>query len=318
MMTQGRVEKSKCVRKVNKMENLTKKSCEAVANPSLIEEPAELGKLAVISCDADSPTEPDVEIDDSLKQIIEKMNEEVERDCDSEDIINNLGQLLEAGADINDLVQKLIPFHIVDNLSQLLELGAKIDVNNLVQELHPGVVTYYLPQLAKAGAEIDINKLVERLGRGDAEDILENLFQILEFGADINDLVDKLGPTIIFDNLTKLVSIGARINFGVLIERLGFGSHDVACNLTKLLEAGADVDDLLDKLEPYDIADNLTQLIEAGANIDVNRLVMRLEPNEIARNKEQLLAAGANLRVSESYIQTDSEDYFEDYEGEFY
>ena len=68
-----------------------------------------------------------------------------------------------------------------------------------------------------------------------------------------------------------LIEHGAEINN--IVSRLD--SDDIAYNLDTIIEHGAEIDNVVNGLSPYDIINNFNTLIKHGADIDVNELVSR-------------------------------------------
>ncbi|MDO4753361.1 MAG: hypothetical protein Q4A36_04010, partial [Candidatus Saccharibacteria bacterium] len=101
-----------------------------------------------------------------------------------------------------------------------------------------------------------INELREKYG----------LEYALNAGVDINQLMSKLKPYGIAENLDTLISHGANIN--QLVSKLD--SYHIAENLDTLINHDADINQLVSELHPYYIAENLDTLISHGA--DINQL----------------------------------------------
>jgi hypothetical protein len=115
-------------------------------------------------------------------------------------------------------------------------------------------------------------------------------------------LVSELTKGAVFEHIDELLEAGADVyelankmkpNFKQGIS-VGFIE-----NVDKLVSAGADIDKLVSVLNEETIMEGLTKLLAAGANIDVGKLVSKLEPNSVADNLDKLIAAGANIDVDE-------------------
>ena len=191
--------------------------------------------------------------------------------------------------------------YIVYNLRYLLQAGA--DVDKLVARMEPKHINRYLEQLIKAGADVD--KLVAMM---EPECVCWNYEKLCKAGAniDVDRLVNNLEVNDFYFFIDDLLEAGADAN--KLVARLN--PVDIVYNITKLRKAGADIDvnALLTKLEPVDIAFNLTALNEAGANINGDKLFASLEPQDIIRRfRDRRPDTGADAdrlvaRVNDSWV----------------
>lgn len=83
-------------------------------------------------------------------------------DLDPGEIVDNLDELLAAGVDVNELVERLDPLTIVVNF-ELSAAGAQIDVDELVEKLESRDVVRTLDRLFAIGAQINVDELVKKL-----------------------------------------------------------------------------------------------------------------------------------------------------------
>ena len=211
---------------------------------------------------------------------------------ESQEIAKNLTKLLEAGASIDLIVEKLEAYYIAYNLTKLLEAGATINIDSLIENLSSNEIADNLTQLLEAGATINIDSLVSKLT---PYAIATNLTQLLEYGATINidSIVDRLGPSETARRITELLNAGATIDVDELVGKLDFSVREF--NVSSLLDAGAYADAIVEKLNPDDIARYITQLLEGGA--DANAIVEKLDANHLDRFSSQLLEAGADANA---------------------
>lgn len=175
------------------------------------------------------------------------------KDMDSNQIINNLNELLAQGYNINNVVLALNDVHVIANYSLLIQKGASnIDLIELSETVNPVVVLNNLETFTNAKIAIDIPSIIAKL---DDEDALTELTiateQLLRLG---------INPQIIADKCIS--SNGSLLNF-------------IAFSLSKLIDAGAQIsaDELIDKLlednnllEDFNDDKDIALLIRAGAS----------------------------------------------------
>ena len=187
--------------------------------------------------------------------------DELASNLDSVRIAKNLDSLLKHGADINvdELVSSLDPDDIADNLEPLLKNGA--NVNNIINNMAYYDIIANLDYLLKHGA--DINNIVNHMH---PEDIEKRLDYLLEHGTDINNIVNHMYPEDIEKRLDYLLEHGAEIDVNKLVSDLDFLRN--TDNLDTLLRNGADVDNVIKRLDKKGIKDNIDLLRKYGANLD--------------------------------------------------
>ncbi|RYC73125.1 hypothetical protein [Candidatus Nanosyncoccus nanoralicus] len=191
----------------------------------------------------------------------------------SYDIIANLDYLLEHGADINNIENNIDSDDTSDNLDYLLEHGA--DINNILDNMDSDDISYNLDSLLKNG--VDINNIVNRMNSDDVE---KNLDYLLEHGADINNIVNHMDSDDIAYDPDYLLKHGADINN--IVNHMY--PEDIEKRLDYLLEHGAEIDvnKLVSDLDFLRIADNLDTLLRNGADID--DVIKRLDKRHIKDN----------------------------------
>ena len=100
----------------------------------------------------------------------------------------------------------------------------------------------------------------------------------------------------------ELLLKGAKKGYTIdeLVEDLSV--YATISSLSVLLAAGANPDKLVSRLDGAKVACNLDKLLAAGAKIDVDEFVSRLETWEIARYLDKLLAAGVDPELLRSRL----------------
>lgn len=218
----------------------------------------------------------------NVKQIVDKMG--------PDEVADNLVRLQQAGAqiDMKQLVTEISRHNLPHDLDQLLTGGA--DVRQIVDRMLPPEIAYNIDKLQQAGAQIDVDELVKQL---DASSIMSSLDKLLVVGAhiDTNRLMEELPPHRILDGIELLLKAGADVDR--LADSLTSGGQ--AANLDRLLAAGAhiNIDELVRRLSVWDLAKNIDQLQRAGANIDIMQVIEQIDSPYI-RYVDQFLAAGAS------------------------
>ena len=175
----------------------------------------------------------------------------------------NLDVLLDHGADINNIVKYMISNYIAASLEYLYKNGA--DINNIVKNMDPNDIVCKLEDLNKNGANIDVNELVSKL---DSTYVFRRMDFLLSHGADIDIIVKNMDPKNIARNLDYLNKNGANIDINQLVSNLRQEDITKNKNLNILLQHGADVNLITEKLSKKDIEDNIDLLRKYGANLD--------------------------------------------------
>ncbi|RYC73373.1 hypothetical protein [Candidatus Nanosyncoccus nanoralicus] len=175
----------------------------------------------------------------------------------------NLDDLLRRGADINKVVNYMNSNYIAADLEYLYKNGA--DINNIVKNMDPNDIVWKLDYLNKNGANIDVNELVSKL---DSTYVFRRMDFLLSHGADIDIIVKNMDPKNIARNLDYLNKNGANIDINQLVSNLRQEDITKNKNLNILLQHGADVNLITEKLSKKDIEDNIDLLREYGAKLD--------------------------------------------------
>ena len=175
----------------------------------------------------------------------------------------NLDDLLRRGTDINNVVNYMNSNYIAADLEYLYKNGA--DINNIVNNMNPNDIVWKLEDLNKNGANIDVNELVSKL---DSTYVFRRMDFLLSHGADIDIIVKNMDPKNIARNLDYLNKNGANIDINQLVSNLRQEDITKNKNLNILLQHGADVNLITEKLSKKDIEDNIDLLRKYGANLD--------------------------------------------------
>ena len=232
-------------------------------------------------------------------------------------LLSNLATILDCGANVDNIVSRLGPNTIADDLAILIDHGANIDVDGLVSDLHTSVLLNNLATLVDYGASMD--NIMSHLSQFD---IADNLTTLIEHGANIDNIISSCSPRILFSHLTTLIDYGASMDN--ILSR--FRPHDLAENLAVFINHGANIDNIVSRLDPNTIAHNLTTLIDYGANIDnimshlgfnntipylatliehganIDNIVSNLNPYRIPSNLTTLIDHGANVDNIASHL----------------
>ena len=197
---------------------------------------------------------------------------------------------VEKGIDVNELVPSLNPDDIAKNLDYLLEQGANINVDELASNLDSVRIAKNLDSLLKHGADINVDELVSSL---DPDDIADNLEPLLKNGANVNNIINNMAYYDIIANLDYLLKHGADINN--IVNHMH--PEDIEKRLDYLLEHGAEIDvnKLVSDLDFLRIADNLDIDILLRNGADVDNVIKRLDKKGIKDNIDLLRKYGANL-----------------------
>ena len=182
---------------------------------------------------------------------------------ESEDIISKLDALLRYSADIDNIVKNIDSKDINTNLDTFLKYHADIDL--VVGKMEPHDIVYKLDFLFDHGANIDVNELVSKL---DSTYVFRRMDFLLSHGADIDIIVKNMDPKNIARNLDYLNKNGANIDINQLVSNLRQEDITKNKNLNILLQHGADVNLITEKLSKKDIEDNIDLLRKYGANLD--------------------------------------------------
>ena len=195
--------------------------------------------------------------------------------CD--DIAKNLDTLLEHGANIDKIVEKIYSENIINNLDYLLDHGANID--NIVNNMGYSDIADKLDTLLDHGANID--NIVNNMNSQDVTSRLDALFR---HNANIDNIVKNLNSYYTIDNLDTLLEHGANIDVDQLHSKF---QKDVTRHLNDLIRSGADINNIVNHMEPSHIVENLYPLIKHHANI--NNIVKNMDPDDISRRLDVLI-----------------------------
>jgi len=172
------------------------------------------------------------------------------------EVLSEMDKLIRHGAEINidDIFSKLNSEQIGLYVKELVLGGANI--NNVISRMELKSILENLSFLIEHGAKINIDELVSQMQPSDIERYSLNL---LRNGANINNIMPHLSPIIIILNLDRLIESGVTIN-RIIYE---LDSDTIARNLKLLLGHGANVDQIKHKMGKNFIRKNAMLLPES-------------------------------------------------------
>lgn len=206
---------------------------------------------------------------------------------------SDIHRLLEAGADPNQIIERMDSSYIVNNLGKLLRAGISPDA--LMKHMDDvRDILRNIDALQAAGADIDGNQLTERFFEqiGNEYSYMTWLEDFLKAGANPDQIVERIRPEYVLDCLGELQAAGAHIDIETLIERMD--DTTILNNLGSIFEAHADINRLIQRLSPQVISNHIEKLMRFGA--DTRELVRRMgEDNTVlALNRLEGLLANAD------------------------
>lgn len=210
----------------------------------------------------------------SLKEIAE------ERGLDT---LDNLGMLAKLGLNMDGVEELFSPSEIIERLDTLKESGVDIDVQSLANQLKPYEVVSYIEVLERNGVVVDVNELIKNV---DSFYIANSVDALLRCGADAKALLEEGGMMI--HSLQPFYD--AEVPVEDIIESAN--AYVIARNIKDLIERGANVDRIVEKIGPSNTVYNLELLMKAGAHIDVNELASELRADDLYGNWETLKRYG--------------------------
>lgn len=237
-----------------------------------------------------------------------------------QDVATNIDILARNGADINGLIDRMGPSYAIEYAEIIKNYGVDIDtkeqfdkmgsfdvekhfhklvengitINDITQKMGSSGVARYFYDLVEHG--VDVNILTTVMANGNKEAISYYLNDLIKYGANINDLIPRMRIIDIYKNMDDLLG-----REGIDIEKVvdTVRSPDLPETCRQLLEHGANVDRIIEKMKPVDVALKLDILTQYHARIDVNELVSRLNPPAIAKHLDTLMRRGADINVNE-------------------
>jgi hypothetical protein len=191
-------------------------------------------------------------------------------------IEHNLRDLLDSGYNATIIANKLYPISRFDNLDQLIQAGADIDLLKLYSQFNLEEKLRVFTKLKELGADLDPDELTAQFS---PRVWLWHFKDFLSIGADItaNDVAMAFDEKGRFQYLSELVGIGAEIDAEKILKDLkpvlDSGSRHQQ-NLWLLIQQGAKVETILDLAvidlgyRSDDLGDVTKQLLYSGLTSD--------------------------------------------------
>ena len=209
-------------------------------------------------------------------------------------VANNIDVLIAHNMSVEDVMSHMTATGIIDNLDSLTRHGANIDINEIASRMKSSSVASHLDMLAERGVVVDIDELVSKLS---PESTIDNLDMLNKHGADIdiNQLVQRMTPDLVLEKLSALMAHGADIDVNDLARRLP--SDIAADNLDSLLESGVSADILIDQMYADDVIRKVDTLLEHGANPD--HPFFRRYPAIVASHLDSFMERSPHMNLDE-------------------
>jgi hypothetical protein len=229
------------------------------------------------------------------RQLMESMSELIDAGITADEVTERLWvddirrvipELLAHGASVDVIVTSMGRAWVeLDGLRTLIENG--VAASQLLPSLNPSRRTEHFAELIAAGATE-----AEIIANLSTDEIVANAQALAapERGVGSDDLLARCDPRSVAGSLATFVALGARIDFELYLPNLT--REDVANHLAVLIEAGAPVDDLVRRLDPWDLSDHVAEVLQAGASVDL--VLGRLPRNSIATHASELIGKGAD------------------------
>lgn len=233
--------------------------------------------------------------------------------------VRNLELLMNAGANIELILNKLGWQSDLDHFDELTRYGAEIDINEVASHLSPEMRLEKLDILVERGATIDIDDIVNGLDTvrdKDVEKLVSNganaeaivkkitpssmsvenfrlLASSIEDPTSILDLVNARYSNEVEDLFKVLLDLDADPN--ALLSSEKFPNYTIEKHAKELLAKGGDSAVLVEQMSPGAILENLDLLIEHNAPIDVKKVIASNYGYALAPKANWLLNNGADV-----------------------
>lgn len=225
----------------------------------------------------------------------EKKTEIADDDTEIERPVRNLELLMNAGANIEFIVDRLGWQQELNHFDDLTRFGANIDINEVASHLSPETKLEKLNILVERGATIDIDGIVNGLDvvrDKDVEKLVSN-------GADIEAVAKKVAPFSISVENFKLLASSVEDPMSILNLANARYSNEVEDLFKGLLDLDVDPNTLLssEKFSNYTIEEHAKELLAKGGDSAV--LVERMSPEAILENLDLLIEHNAPIEVKD-------------------
>lgn len=182
--------------------------------------------------------------------------------------------LSEYGMSIDEVTASFTTADIVATIPALAENRSHLD--GLFERCEPRAVAGDLAVFIAAGIAIDFDQYLPLLTK---QDLGQHLSAILEAGAPVDDIVARIDPWTLDENVDRLLQAGG--SGPLVLRRLARGN--VASHITALGKAGVPIAEILERLNAWDVAAYVDELRALGADPEI--IAPLLAAREIARPK---------------------------------
>lgn len=200
------------------------------------------------------------------------------------------------------------------------ELEFVYEVNRNIEklELHAVLDDHVVALKAKYDIEtaislgVDKDKLVESIldGNNDRsineENIIQNLDGLLKVGVPHSEVLSRLAPASVWNNIDRLDEGG--VGIGTIAGYMG--SKFIAVHVKDLVERGLDANQAMGMIMPGDLDAGV--LLENGA--DAEMLLARLRPEKVLRNLEEFRQHGVEIDVETTLDKMSAISKLENYD----
>ena len=246
--------------------------------------------------------------------------------------VKNIELLMNAGANIDLIVNRLGWQQELNYFDDLKRFGANIDINEVASHLSPEIQLKKLDMLVEHDAIIDIDSIVSEL------DVVRNMDveKLISNGADVEAVAKKIAPSSIsVENFKLLASnvedpmaildlVNARysnevedlfkglldldVDPNALLSSEKFSDYTIEEHAKELLAKGSDSAVLIERMGPEAILENLDLLIEHNAPINVEDVVESNTGDRLAPKADWLLDNGADVATLVAKFENDEID----------
>lgn len=239
--------------------------------------------------------------------------------------LRNYHALSNIGASItpNDIANAFSDKERFDNLGDLSKIGAKVDVDGLLRELKPRLDTHHLALYLEQGAKLETIKDIFELDLSyKSSNLRDTARQLVVAGLTSDEVMTFLagykknyvrtnGDNFnrgddSHDRIQALLSSGVEPD--AILRSNVFDSYHIEHEITKLIAAGVDTNELMNVLGAYYTGKHIDELLKAGAQVGDIVAHIKAEPKYVLEYFEQLNENGANLAIEDVVGAMDPKD----------
>ncbi len=240
--------------------------------------------------------------------------------------LRNYHALSQIGATItpDGIANALTEKERFDNLRDLSKIGARVDVDGLIKDLKPRLDTNHLALYLKEGAKLEtIKNMLELDLSYSNRNLGDTARQLVVAGISGDEAMSFLATAkrhgsgsnsdggfnredTSHDFIRTLLSAG--IEPDAILRSGVFDAYHIKHEMTKLLAAGADTNEIMNGLGAYYTGENIDDLLKAGAEVGNIVANMQAEPKYILEHFERLNENGANLTIEDVVAAMDPND----------